>query len=338
MKLANFLKDKLVYLVLHTAVMLSTFIIVRSINEAFLYLATLLLVLYFIGIMIPLLIEYKKKKTYYDEILMIFENLTQKNLISEMIRPSEFIESRILYDLLSRSNKAYLDEINRYKMIQQEYREYIELWVHEIKTPIASSKLILQNHGNPITKSVGEELDKIEDLIKQVLFYSRSNNVDRDYFIKTISLSGLCAQAVKRHARLLIANNVSVEIECGDICVLGDSKWLGYILDQLIVNAVKYAQDSNSRISIKANKYENQVTLSVSDNGIGIAENEISKIFDKGFTGSNGRENEQSTGMGLYICKKLCDKLGLSIYASEAHPNGVTIDILFPLNSMTDVM
>ena len=123
-----------------------------------------------------------------------------------------------------------------------------------------------------------------------------------------------------------------------DVRVYSDTKWLEFILHQLIINSIKYSKETEARIAVSAQEKENCCVLSVSDNGLGIPENELPRIFDKGFTGTNGRLRGKSTGMGLYICRKLCDKLGHSIGAESVYGSGTTISIVFPKSSMTEIV
>ena len=278
-----------------------------------------------------------KKEKLLPKPFKHFDSLDRKNLIAELIEPPSFAEGIILYDIVKGSNKAMLEEINKYKFLQEEYREYIELWVHEIKTPISSSKLIVQNNRSEAMDSIFEELVKIENFVEQVLFYSRSNNVEKDYIIKETNLKKLCFNSLKKNSKLFIHNKIKVTTENLDINVPIDEKWLEFILNQILTNSVKYSDKENSEVKIFGQKHENSITLSICDNGVGIPENELGKIFDKGFTGSNGRKNERSTGMGLYITKKLCDKLGIGISAQSKFGEGTTIILTFPKSSMMNI-
>ncbi|MGI6308396.1 MAG: sensor histidine kinase [Dethiobacteria bacterium] len=337
MKPLEFVKDKIVYVISHLTVIALTVLILYSfIPKEGISLAVITGILYFVGASIPLIYEYQQKRDFYNNLLINFDRLDRKNLIAEVSELPSFKEGIILYDLLKGSNKAYLEEINRYKIIQEEYREYIELWVHEVKTPIASSKLIAQNNRNHVTDSILEELDKIESFVEQALFYSRSNTVEKDYLVKEISLQDLCYAVFRKNSKLFIQNKVAAETNNLNFTVFCDAKWLDFILDQLVINAIKYRKKENGKIKMSAVQQENSIVLSVIDNGIGIAENELPRIFNKGFVGTNGRKTEKSTGMGLYICKKLCDKLGLSISAASTRGCGTTISLIFPKGSMTD--
>ena len=339
MSLLDYLKEKTFYLACHFSVFFLTVamlvVLLPSGGKQF---AVLVGTLYLLGALLPLASEYTKKKRFYDLLLRSFEKLDRKNLLAEVIPPPDFFEGAFLHDIVRRSNKAYLEEINRYKNLQEEYREYIELWVHEIKTPIASSKLIAGNNQNRVTESICEELDFIENYVEQALYYARSNAVEKDYIIKEIDLENTVYTALKRDAGLMIRAGVSVT--AGDLAIkaYGDAKWLEFILHQLLINAVKYAKESEAQITITAQENENSCTLTVSDNGLGIPGNELPLIFEKGFTGTNGRMRGKSTGMGLYICRKLCERLGSSIYAESRPGEGTSIMIIFPKSSMTDIV
>lgn len=301
-------------------------------------LSLMIVALYLLGAFVPLASEYIKKKSFYNMLLRIFDSLDKKNLIAEVISPPDFKEGMILYEIVRGSNKAMLEEISKYRRMQEEYREYIELWIHEVKTPISSSRLIVQNSRSEAMDSLSEELGKIEACVEQVLYYSRSNTVEKDYFIKEIRLQKLCYDTLKRNAGLFIRNRIRAITEDLDVTVYSDEKWLQFILNQVLTNSIKYSDKPDAFVKITARELENSVLLSVRDNGAGISKSELPRIFDKGFTGSNGRKNERSTGIGLYICKKLCDKLGLDIKASSEIGEGTVINITLPKSSMFDMI
>jgi signal transduction histidine kinase len=338
MKIGVFLKDKLLYIIsIFIAAALSVAIIGAFNPVGGPALSILAGLFYILGGFFPLILEYAAKHQFYENLIAIFDQLERKNLIAEMVVPPDFGEGIILYDILRGSNKAMLEEINRYRFRQEEYREYIELWVHEIKTPISSSKLIAQNNPGEAMNSISEELCRIEAFVEQVLFYSRSNNVEKDYLIRKVSLKTLCHDVLRKNAKLFIQRRIGVETENLDYHAYTDTKWLEYILQQLLTNSVKYADKPEAWIKLSACPMENAVKLTVSDNGTGIAANELPRIFDKGFTGTNGRRDERATGMGLYICKKLCDKLGLGLEAESKQGEGASISIILPVSSMTDI-
>lgn len=338
MKLMDFLKEKTAYIVFMCIGVLLSSATMRALNPVGgLALIMFLSTFYIMGAVIPLALEYMNKRVFYNNLLHIFDSLDRKNLIAEMISAPTFKEGIILYDIMKASNKAMLEEINKYKFMQEEYREYLELWVHEIKTPIASSRLIAQNNDSESMQSVTEELERIEAFVEQVLFYSRSSTVEKDYIIKEVNLRSICFEALKKNSKLFIQNKIGVDTNSLDVIVFSDAKWLSFILNQILTNCVKYSREKEAKVSLSAERQENSIILSINDNGIGIQAQELSRIFDKGFTGTNGRKNERSTGMGLYICRKLCLKLGLGISAVSQYGKGTTITIIFPKSSMTAV-
>ncbi len=338
MKLKDYLKAKLPYFVCQSLVAVTTVLMLAvllpggaKVFSAFIG------VIYVFGALAPLAVEYRKKSRFYNELMKVFDDLDRKNLAAEIISEPDFFEGALLYNVLRASNKACLEEINGFKTLQEEYREYIEMWVHEIKTPISSSKLMMQNRSGGADAGIAEELESIENYVEQVLFYARSSTLEKDYIIRKTSLEKPVFAALRRNSKLLIGAGVSVSARDLDLTVYSDTKWLEFILSQILINSAKYARETGALIEISAAETENGCLLKISDNGIGIPEGELPRIFDKGFTGTNGRKRGKSTGMGLYICKKLCGKLGVSISAASVPDGGTTIFIAFPKNSMTDI-
>ncbi len=217
----------------------------------------------------------------------------------------------------------------------EDYKEYIELWIHEIKLPIATSKMIIENNKNKTTKKIEEELEKVENYIEQALFYARSNTVEKDYFIKKVPLKEMVNESIKKNKNALIQEKIAINIHEIDLEVRTDNKWVVFILNQIIQNSVKYRnQDRNSQIEIYAKSGKEKVMLFIKDNGIGMKKGEITRVFEKGFTGTNGRLlSKKSTGIGLYLCKKLCNKLGMGIELESAEGEGTEICLIFPQNS-----
>lgn len=229
------------------------------------------------------------------------------------------------------------ENVNQYKREQEEYKEYIELWIHEIKIPISTSKIIIENNKENWTKSVDEELDKIENYTEQALYYARSNMANKDYIITKTKLKEIINSSILKNKTALILNKISIELHDVEQEIYTDSKWATFIISQIIQNSVKYAKSENKKIEIYSCEKNNRVELYVKDNGIGIRKEEINKVFEKGFTGENGRKiNKKSTGIGLYLCKKLCDKLGLGLALNSEKDIGTTVKITFPKNSYTN--
>ena len=288
-------------------------------------------------VILGILIEYKRKKDYYNELIKNMEDLGEKYLISEIIKTPNFIEGKILKEVLQDTGKSMLENVNYYKNIQEDYKEYIELWIHEVKIPIAASKLIIENNKNEITKNIDEELDKVENYTEQALFYARSNAVEKDYIINKTNLKEIVNGAILKNKTTLLNEKISIELtNLKSEEVYTDSKWAVFIVNQIIQNAIKYSKKDDKRIEISSKEKNDKVILYIKDNGIGIKKGEITRVFERGFTGENGRIiGQKSTGIGLYLCKKLCNKLGLGIELNSEKRKGTEVRIIFPKNSYT---
>ena len=286
--------------------------------------------------MISIIIEYFKRKKFYDNLLKMLEELDEKYLITEIIKTPNFLEGQIFKNSLEQIDKSMLENVNKYKYMTEDYKEYIELWIHEIKIPISASKMVIENNKNAITKSIDEELDKVENYIEQALFYARSNTVEKDYYIRKVVLKEIVNESIKKNKSSLIQEKISIDIHDLDIEVNTDNKWIVFILNQIIQNSIKYRKKENSVIEIYANQGKENVILYIKDNGIGIKQGEITRVFEKGFTGTNGRlSNKKSTGIGLYLCKKLCNKLGIELNSVQ---NEVTeVKLVFPKDSYIEL-
>lgn len=199
--------------------------------------------------------------------------------------------------------------------------------------------MVIENNKNEVTKSIDEELQKIENYIEQALFYARSNTVEKDYYIKKNSLKHIVNENIKKNKNVLIQEKIVLNIHDLDLEVNTDSKWVGFILNQIIANSVKYKkQDESLELEIYAKKGKQNVVLYIKDNGIGIKKGEITRVFEKGFTGTNGRLiAKKSTGIGLYLCKKLCDKLGIGIELNSIEEKGTEVRIVFPIGSYMEM-
>ncbi|MFD3157314.1 ATP-binding protein [Haloimpatiens sp. FM7330] len=260
----------------------------------------------------------------------MLDRLEQKYLISEMIGKTYRLEDKEYVLILRRALKSMTEQVNSINYDRQEYKEYIESWIHEVKLPIASIQLMCENNKTDVTRKILLELRKIENDVEKALYYARSNEVWKDYMIQEINVDKLVEYTISKNIQFFIQNGIQIERRCQNTCVYTDGKWMEFIINQLLVNSVKYKKIRNSMIKIYTQEMKNGTTLVIEDNGIGIKESEINRIFDKSFVGSNGRKTEKSTGMGLYLCKKLCDKLGLEIYAESEIGNYTKITISFP--------
>ncbi|WP_283689933.1 sensor histidine kinase [Clostridium perfringens] len=333
MNLRDFIKERIVFIIINSLILLFTAILLMVLKvDSFAIL--FIVIINGAGILIYHIFDYLRKKQYYNEIKENMESLDKKYLISEVIEEGTFTESKLIYDVICKSNKAMNDEIGEFKRGINDYREYIELWVHEIKTPIATCKLLIENNESPLTESIGEEVCKLENYIDQALFYTRSNTLKKDYIIKEMSLSSCVNKVLNNNADSLIKKRVKISLGDLEKMVYSDSKWIEFILGQIISNSIKYMNKEHKELKIYCNENSKYVILNIEDNGAGISEKDISRVFDKGFTGENGRKFGKSTGIGLYLCKKLCKKLGLDITLISEEGKFTRVSIIFPINRM----
>lgn len=338
MSFKKFVKDKLISscLLLFGIVTIEIFLLAYP-AQLFLkiYIPVMMIVLYLIGIGI----EYYTKLKFYKNLENTLNDLDDKYLISEIIKEPNFIEGKVLKDSLEQIDKSMVEHVNKYKYMQEDYKEYIELWIHEIKIPIAASKLIIENNKNETTKSIGEELDKVENYIEQALYYARSNTVEKDYYIKKVNLKDIVNESIKRNKNVLIHEKISLNVHDLELEVNTDNKWVVFILNQIIQNSIKYKKiNENLELEIYGVEKKENVILYIKDNGIGIKKGEITRVFEKGFTGTNGRLiGKKSTGIGLYLCKNLCNKLGIGIELNSVQNEGTEIRLVFPKSSYIEI-
>ena len=335
MKFKDFIKEKIILITGIILALISIEILLLAYNIGILV-KLYVMVIVLLVVILATFIEYKRKKDYYNQLIRNMEELKEKYLISEIIKTPSFVEGKILKEILQDTGKSMLENVNYYKNIQEDYKEYIELWIHEVKIPIAASKLIIENNKNEVTKSINEELDKIENYTEQALFYARSNAVEKDYIITKTNLKEIVNGSVLKNKSTLLNEKVAIELKDIEQEVYTDSKWATFIINQIIQNAIKYSKKENKKIDIYSKTKNDKVILYIKDNGIGIKKGEITRVFEKGFTGDNGRIiGQKSTGIGLYLCKKLCDKLGLGIELNSEKDIGTEVRIIFPKNSYT---
>ena len=201
---------------------------------------------------------------------------------------------------------------------------------------LLAGKMVIENNKSPVTKSIDEELAKIENYIEQALFYARSNTVEKDYYIRKCSLKEIVNESVKKNKSVLMQERAKINLHDLEFEVNTDNKWIVFMLSQILQNSSKYRkQDSDLEIEMYAKQGKEKVILWIKDNGIGIPKGEITRVFEKSFTGTNGRlSNKKSTGIGLYLCKKLCDKLGIAIELNSVQKEGTEIRLVFPRNSL----
>lgn len=330
MKLTDYLKDRLTAYIIYVVSWFTALIFMTAFHITLQIVVFVSLILW-LAVIIAELWGFLRQKSYYDKLLNCLHGLDKKYLISEIIDAPEFLDGRILYEFLQEINKSMCEHIAEYRRGNQDFREYIEMWVHEIKLPVVSLQLMCYNDGN--TKYT-EQLRRIDDYIENVLYYARSGNAEKDYIIKPVSLKRAFADIAVKNREELQGRNITLRTDNLDVNVMTDGKWLGFIFGQMMGNSMKYGCDE---IFVYTEDSEEKTVLHFRDNGIGIPTGDLPYIFEKSFTGENGRTHKKSTGMGLYIVKKLCDKLGHSVSARSVQGEFAEIIISFGKNDLHDV-
>ena len=239
---------------------------------------------------------------------------------AEMLPPAESIAEDDMRQLVlnldeelrkaeTAANKTFSDTVDYYTM-----------WAHQIKTPIASMKLRLQNEDSDISRKLSLDLFRIEQYVEMVMMFLKLEERSRDYVFKKYDLDSIIREALRKFSGEFIMRKLNLEYEPPEVKVLTDEKWLSFVIEQVISNALKYTPEGSISIKLKE-----PCTLCIEDTGIGIAAEDLPRIFEKGYTGLNGRADKQASGIGLYLCRRICEDLGYSISAVSEPGKGTCV-------------
>ena len=328
MTLGEFLSDRLLRIMIQLlcVTLAGLFLWATGTQLGVLVILILALLLVFAAVQLS---DFFRQRARLRELEAILDGLDQKYLFADCVPSPKKLYERRLFDLNRRAGRAMTGAVSDAQASQREYREYVEQWVHEVKTPITAARLICRELDGDTRRKLTGELARIEEHVERALFYARAESPERDCVICQTELSELVTQAVGNHRTLLIQSGVRVETEGLERSVYTDEKWAVFILGQLLQNAARYRSE-DPVIIISVRPLGKQAQLTVSDNGIGIPAHELPRVFDRGFTGSTGRVRGGSTGMGLYLCKKLAGFLELGLDISSEEGKGTTVTLTFP--------
>lgn len=285
---------------------------------------------WFIILTTCLSVVYYVRKRYLNQLLDMAEQLDERYLIPEIMTIPRKADEQVFYQIMKMAEKSMLEKIGAIQNERKEYKEYIEQWIHEVKTPITAMKLLCENNRSSFAREMLAELENINQYTEQALYYARSEHTEKDYSVRETDLCDVVHSAIADNKYLLRQSNMTITINVINNRVYTDDKWVRFILNQIIGNAIKYRAEQPA-LHFSAVKTNDGIVLSVSDNGIGIPQSDLPRIFEKGFTGRNGRIGKNSTGIGLYLCKRLCDKLGIGL-AVHSENKGTAIMLSFQLN------
>ena len=328
MTLREFLSDRLDRILIQAvcAAVAAFFLRATGTQPGVLVILLLALLLVFAAVQLT---DFFRQRARLRELESILSGLDQKYLFAECVPPARGLYESRLLGLTRRAGRAMAGAVSDARVAQREYREYVEGWVHEIKTPITAARLICRKLDGDTRRRLACELDQVQAHVERALFYARAESPERDCVIRQTQLSQLVAQAVGEHRALLIQSGVRVETDGLDCSVYTDGKWAAFVLGQLLQNAARY-RGPEPVVTISARPLGRQVRLTVADNGVGIPAHELPRVFDRGFTGSNGRARGGSTGIGLYLCKKLAVFLELGLGISSEEGAGTVVTLTFP--------
>lgn len=329
MKFKKFIQDK----IFDIAVSFFINIMILFLLIAFKSNLSLIIVTEFILIVLPIVLlvrDFFRRKKFYNELISNIERLDKKYLVMEMVNRPDFYEGEIFEQVFYEINKSMIENVKQYENSMNDFKDYIEMWVHEVKIPIASLLLMCHNNKGVIEKKYIKQIKKMDNYTDQVLYYVRGENAENDYIIKEIDLNSIISKVAIKNKDDILENDILLQADNVNTKVLTDSKWLEFILNQLINNSIKYRRKSvESHIHIYSEENDKQVMIIVEDNGMGIPVSDLPNIYKKTFTGKNGRIHAKSTGMGLYIVKNLIDRLGhrIEITSKQGEYTKVTIII-----------
>lgn len=325
MKLSSYLEDKIFYILfqISTIIVLSVLLGFAEIPLFYIALIDIILLVLLISY---LFCDYHFQKKKYLQITDLVDALDEKYFISEIIPKSSNVENKVYIYALKQATKSMNDKISKLEQENLDYREYIESFAHEIKTPISALSLSFDNSKDKISK---KELNKIDMYVDQILYYARSENPEKDYFIKELNLSDVIHKVLLKYRVYILDEKISVQVNHLEKKIYSDEKWLIFIVSQVIQNSIKYMNKKDKRIEINASENKDNVILSIKDNGCGIKDSDLARVFEKGFTGSD-RTKSKSTGIGLYLSKKICNKLGLEINIYSKYKEGTKVEIIYP--------
>ena len=270
--------------------------------------------------------DYYMQKKKYTQIIHLVDGLDEKYFISEILPKSSNLENKAYMYALKQACKSMNDKISKLEKETLDYREYIESFAHEIKTPISALSLSFDQRKD---KTVKKEIDKIDWYVDQILYYARSENPEKDYFIKELNLLDVVHNVLLKYRVYLLDEKISVQVHDLEKKIYTDEKWLLFILSQILQNAMKYMDKKDKKIEIEAREHKDHVILSIKDNGCGIKGSDLPRVFEKGFTGSD-RLRSKATGIGLYLTKKISHKLGLELMIKSKEKKGTTVLLILP--------
>lgn len=277
---------------------------------------------------IALCADFLQGRRFYRDVSNLAEQLDHPYQLPSLISRPRRADHEVVYDALETMGRSSANEVAEAQSKAKEQREYMEAWVHEVKTPLAAALLTAEHVPDPESGKIKSDIDRAVRQVEQVLWYARSEAAQNDYVIRDQSLAAIAGKACRANARLLIESGVSIKMEIDpSLTALTDEKQVVFVLSQALVNSAKYGART---VRLSAREEDLRCLLEIEDDGLGVPAQDVPRVFDRGFTGTRGRDVSSSTGMGLYIAAKLCDSLGIGLSLSSTEGKGTLVTLAFP--------
>ncbi|WP_312810704.1 sensor histidine kinase [Sedimentibacter sp.] len=307
--------------IISAVIFVTVFIIIFSLYslpvEPVLYAMLLAVMFILIVVLLDFIRFYKKHK----ELLRLKNNVTEVNI---KINDSLNLIEKDYQDLIKIIHDNSVENINEKNKSYTDMMDYYTVWSHQIKTPISAMRLILQSEKSEINNELLEQLFKVEQYVEMALQYIRLDSLNSDLLFKKYSLDDIVKQAIRKYSKLFIRKKIVLVYDELNHTVLTDEKWVLFVVEQILSNALKYTHHGEIRIYMDPKLSD---TLVIEDTGIGIEQEDLPRVFEKGFTGYNGREDKKSTGIGLYLCKQILNKLSHTITIESDTKKGTKVKI-----------
>lgn len=329
--LRHFLRDKFYFFILFVVTLGALLLFLTALRASPEAIVVVVFFFMIFALTVPI-VEYWRRRNFYHKLLQNISSLDRAYLVLETLNRPGFYDGVVLYEALYAINKSMAEIVQKYDLEASEFREYIEMWIHEVKTPLATLSLMARD------RKISAHINRLDSYVEQVLYFARAENAEHDYLIKPVLLSKLISAVATKNQDILLASDINLSVNNLGVEVLTDNKWLEFILNQILLNSIKYHSKS---IIISAEDIDAKTILTIIDDGIGISAKDLPRVFEKSFTGENGHvvsnvktliknnTGQKSTGMGLYITKTLCDKLGHQIEVASPNHKGTIVKITF---------
>lgn len=344
MNLKDFLKDKLPYAVVYffsNAVVILIMYLSLIINkvqilEGNVFYAFLISLFLFI---VFLIYDYYKNKSFKSQLNRILNSEDDLDYILNIGVPNTE-EQGMFKKILIKLYKICNNKAVKYEEEHKQYIYFVNQWVHQMKTPIAVINLILQDEINEENKkvfeSIAEENEKLQHGLDMMLYNARLNEFNGDFNVERLDIIDIVRRVINENKKSLIRNYIFPKVTKNEnIIVETDRKWISFVINQIVVNAIKYSKDKEAEskhITFDVTEETSKIVLSIKDEGIGIPREDLTRVFNAFFTGKNGRKTDESTGMGMYLAKRICDKLGHGINVKSEEGKGAVFSIEFYKN------